>query len=63
MLTALSVGRECGLVSPNQQVITIKATAPHQSCPASLSFHANRTNTPSSSVVCYFLFIASKYIT
>ncbi|XP_063864679.1 polyamine-transporting ATPase 13A3-like isoform X3 [Scylla paramamosain] len=51
MLTALSVGRECGLVSPHQQVITIKATAPHQSCPASLTFHANKTNTPSSSVV------------
>ncbi|KAG0712395.1 putative cation-transporting ATPase 13A3 [Chionoecetes opilio] len=48
MLTALSVGRECGLVSPHQQVITIKAAAPHQGCPASLTFHANRTNTPSS---------------
>lgn len=51
MLTALSVGRECGLVSPRQQVITIRAAAPHQDSPASLTFHANRTNTPSSSLV------------
>ena len=58
MLTALSVGRECGLVSPQQQVITIRAAAPQQSSSASLTFHANRTNSSSSSLVCCLLFLS-----
>nr|XP_053627607.1 polyamine-transporting ATPase 13A3-like [Cherax quadricarinatus] len=51
MLTALSVGRECGLVGPQQQVISIKALPPHQGLPASLTFHATTAKTPASPVV------------
>lgn len=51
MLTALSVGRECGLVDPKQQVINIKAYPPHQGIPASLTFHTTTANTPASPVV------------
>ncbi|XP_050686747.1 polyamine-transporting ATPase 13A3-like isoform X4 [Eriocheir sinensis] len=51
MLTALSVGRECGLVSPHQQVITITATAPDEGSAASLAFHANKPSTPATPVM------------
>lgn len=59
MLTALSVGRECGLVSPHQQVITITATAPDEGSAPSLAFHANKPTTPATPAVgnsIYFLF-------
>ncbi|XP_045583317.1 polyamine-transporting ATPase 13A3 isoform X2 [Procambarus clarkii] len=50
MLTALSVGRECGLVGLQQQVISIKAVPPHQGLPACLTFHATTAKTPASPV-------------
>lgn len=62
MLTALSVGRECGLVSPHQQVITITATAPDESGSASLTFHANKPSTPVTPVVINSVFIPSKIV-
>ncbi|XP_042233041.1 polyamine-transporting ATPase 13A3-like isoform X2 [Homarus americanus] len=51
LLTALSVGRECGLVGPQQQVISIKALPPHQGLRPRLTFHATTANTPASPVV------------
>lgn len=56
MLTALSVGRECGLVSPHQQVITITATAPDEGSAASLTFHANKPGTPVTPVGSSFIY-------
>ncbi|KAK7085699.1 hypothetical protein SK128_009333, partial [Halocaridina rubra] len=50
ILTALSVGRECGLVGPDQQVITIKGHPPDQGLPAYLSYHTNSGKTPASPV-------------
>lgn len=60
MLTALSVGRECGLVDPKQQVISIKAYPPHQGIPASLTFHTTTANTPASPVVSQCSILLSK---
>ncbi|XP_071531027.1 polyamine-transporting ATPase 13A3-like isoform X2 [Panulirus ornatus] len=51
MLTALSVGRECGLVGPQQQVISVKAVPPNQGLRAYITFHATTANTPASPMV------------
>ncbi|XP_068211520.1 polyamine-transporting ATPase 13A3 isoform X2 [Palaemon carinicauda] len=51
ILTALSVGRECGLVDPKKQVITVKGHLPHQEVPPSLTYHTTMSKTPAPATV------------
>lgn len=51
ILTALSVGRECGLVDPKLQVITVKGHLPHQGNPPALTYHTTMSKNPAPATV------------